>query len=50
MCPQASQLLKKLYVRHMVRKYVEGMTPQRKAQVHSQRVQRSYFPRMKYLN
>lgn len=30
---QASQLLKKLYIRQMVRKYVGGITPQRKAQV-----------------
>lgn len=30
---QASQLLKKLYFRHMVRKYVRGIAPQRKAQV-----------------
>lgn len=30
---KASQLLKKLYVRHMVRKYVREVTPQRKAQV-----------------
>ncbi|XP_045923595.1 unconventional myosin-Ih [Micropterus dolomieu] len=29
---EASQLLKKLYIRHMVRKYVRGITPQRKAQ------------------
>ncbi|KAM9841673.1 unconventional myosin-Ih [Aulostomus maculatus] len=28
---EASELLKKLYVRHMVRKYVQEMTPQRKA-------------------
>lgn len=30
---KASQHLKKLYVRHMVRKYVSEVTPQRKAQV-----------------
>uniref|UniRef100_A0A3Q3W6N5 Uncharacterized protein n=1 Tax=Mola mola TaxID=94237 RepID=A0A3Q3W6N5_MOLML len=30
---EASQLLKKLYVRHTVRKYIQGITPQRKAQV-----------------
>lgn len=30
---QASQLLKKLYTRLMVRKYVRGISPQRKAQV-----------------
>lgn len=30
---KASQLLKKFYVRHMVRKYVSEVTPQRKAQV-----------------
>lgn len=30
---KASQLLKKLYIRHMVRKYVGEVTPQRKAQV-----------------
>uniref|UniRef100_H3CUJ6 Myosin IHb n=1 Tax=Tetraodon nigroviridis TaxID=99883 RepID=H3CUJ6_TETNG len=30
---EASQLLKKLYVRHMVRKYVREVTPQRKAQL-----------------
>lgn len=30
---QVSQLLKKLYIRCMVRKYVRGITPQRKAQV-----------------
>uniref|UniRef100_A0A8C9YLY2 Unconventional myosin-Ih-like n=1 Tax=Sander lucioperca TaxID=283035 RepID=A0A8C9YLY2_SANLU len=30
---EASQLLKKLYIRHMVRKYVQGITPQRKAQL-----------------
>lgn len=35
MCLQASQLLKKLYIRHMMRKYVQGITPERKAQVHS---------------
>ncbi|KAM6901705.1 LOW QUALITY PROTEIN: unconventional myosin-Ih [Lycodopsis pacificus] len=30
---ELSQLLKKLYIRHMVRKYVRGITPQRKAQL-----------------
>ncbi|XP_061888070.1 unconventional myosin-Ih-like [Entelurus aequoreus] len=30
---EASQLLKKLYIRHMVRKYVQGMTEERKAQL-----------------
>ncbi|TNM91950.1 hypothetical protein fugu_018962 [Takifugu bimaculatus] len=30
---EASQLLKKLYIRHMVRKYVGEVTPQRKAQL-----------------
>lgn len=30
---QASHLLRKLYTRHIVRKYVKGMTAQRKAQV-----------------
>ncbi|CAJ1070558.1 LOW QUALITY PROTEIN: unconventional myosin-Ih [Xyrichtys novacula] len=30
---EASQLLKKLYIRHMVRKYVRGITAQRKAQL-----------------
>uniref|UniRef100_A0A8C4I899 Myosin IHb n=1 Tax=Dicentrarchus labrax TaxID=13489 RepID=A0A8C4I899_DICLA len=30
---EASQLLKKLYIRHMVGKYVQGITPQRKAQL-----------------
>lgn len=30
---KASQLLKKLYIRHMVRKYVSEVTPQRKTQV-----------------
>ena len=30
---QASHLLRKLYIRHMVQKYVKGMTAQRKAQV-----------------
>lgn len=32
---QVSQVLKKIYIRHMVRKYVRGITPQRKAQVQS---------------
>ncbi|KAM8828044.1 unconventional myosin-Ih [Spinachia spinachia] len=30
---ELSQLLKKLYIRHMVRKYVGGITPQRKAEL-----------------
>lgn len=30
---QASQLLRKLHIRLMVRKYIRGITPQRKAQV-----------------
>ncbi|XP_054612452.1 unconventional myosin-Ih [Dunckerocampus dactyliophorus] len=30
---EASQLLKKLYIRHMIRKYVQGMTKERKAQL-----------------
>ncbi|XP_063746009.1 unconventional myosin-Ih [Eleginops maclovinus] len=30
---EVSQLLKKLYIRYMVRKYVRGITPQRKAQL-----------------
>uniref|UniRef100_A0A3P8SVJ3 Myosin IHb n=1 Tax=Amphiprion percula TaxID=161767 RepID=A0A3P8SVJ3_AMPPE len=32
---EVAQLLKKIYIRHMVRKYVRGITPQRKAQVKS---------------
>uniref|UniRef100_A0A3B4FN20 Unconventional myosin-Ih-like n=1 Tax=Pundamilia nyererei TaxID=303518 RepID=A0A3B4FN20_9CICH len=32
---EVSQVLKKIYIRHMVRKYVRGITPQRKAQVQS---------------
>uniref|UniRef100_A0A3B4XJS2 Unconventional myosin-Ih-like n=1 Tax=Seriola lalandi dorsalis TaxID=1841481 RepID=A0A3B4XJS2_SERLL len=32
---EVSQILKKLYIRHMVRKYVRGIAPQRKAQVQS---------------
>uniref|UniRef100_A0A3B4V6M8 Unconventional myosin-Ih-like n=1 Tax=Seriola dumerili TaxID=41447 RepID=A0A3B4V6M8_SERDU len=32
---EVSQILKKLYIRHMVRKYVRGIAPQRKAQVRS---------------
>uniref|UniRef100_A0AAQ5ZH21 Myosin IHb n=1 Tax=Amphiprion ocellaris TaxID=80972 RepID=A0AAQ5ZH21_AMPOC len=32
---EVSDLLKKIYIRHMVRKYVRGITPQRKAQVKS---------------
>uniref|UniRef100_A0A669CWK5 Unconventional myosin-Ih n=1 Tax=Oreochromis niloticus TaxID=8128 RepID=A0A669CWK5_ORENI len=32
---EVSQVLKKIYIRHMVRKYVLGITPQRKAQVQS---------------
>lgn len=43
---QASQLLKKLYFRHMVRKYVRGIAPQRKAQV--QRGQQS-TPELKFI-
>uniref|UniRef100_A0A3Q2XC78 Unconventional myosin-Ih-like n=1 Tax=Haplochromis burtoni TaxID=8153 RepID=A0A3Q2XC78_HAPBU len=38
---EVSQVLKKIYIRHMVRKYVRGITPQRKAQVQS--VVRDYF-------
>uniref|UniRef100_A0A3Q3M6A5 Myosin IHb n=1 Tax=Mastacembelus armatus TaxID=205130 RepID=A0A3Q3M6A5_9TELE len=30
---EVSQLLKKLYIRQMVRKYIQGITPQRKAQI-----------------
>uniref|UniRef100_A0A671XKH5 Unconventional myosin-Ih-like n=2 Tax=Sparus aurata TaxID=8175 RepID=A0A671XKH5_SPAAU len=30
---EASQLLKKIYIRHMVKKYVRGITPHRKAQL-----------------
>uniref|UniRef100_A0A3B4V5C7 Unconventional myosin-Ih-like n=1 Tax=Seriola dumerili TaxID=41447 RepID=A0A3B4V5C7_SERDU len=30
---EVSQILKKLYIRHMVRKYVRGIAPQRKAQL-----------------
>uniref|UniRef100_A0A672G291 Unconventional myosin-Ih-like n=1 Tax=Salarias fasciatus TaxID=181472 RepID=A0A672G291_SALFA len=30
---EVSQILKKIYIRHMVRQYVRGITPQRKAQL-----------------
>ncbi|XP_068190274.1 unconventional myosin-Ih isoform X2 [Antennarius striatus] len=40
---EASQLLKKLYIRHMVRNYFRGTPPQRKAQLHLKVLTSSMF-------